>query len=246
MVYRRVKRYAKKQAKRLYGFAKSRYGTSGGMARLVKDVSMLKTAINVEKKYHDRGGTHTPLLSNFSAYSIWDGIAQGTLPDQRIGDQIKVLWAQQRFTFECNSTALAPAQSIQCRVMMVYDKEPRAEAPLTGNQLAPYILQDMTKPITSFYEVDGNAIGDRFKVLKDIRFVIDNVKQKNKFIKLSIPLTKLFPRTKGLRVKFHPDGGSGLHYPDTGRIYTLIMCDDANATSVTSVIDNSRVCYVDN
>lgn len=245
MALRKFKRYARKQAKRLYGFAKKRYGTSGGLARLAKDVAVLKTAVNSEKKYFDRSGTHNPRISTYSAYSLWDNILPGNGTNQRTGDQIKVLWAQQRFTFEVNSTALSPASSIQCRVMLVMDREPRGDTPLTGNQLADFVLHDPANPITSFYETELNAMGDRFKVLRDVRFVIDNIQQKNKYLKMHIPLTKLYPTTKGLRVKYHTADGTN-HYPDTSRLYALIMCDDPNATSITNVTDSSRVCYVDN
>lgn len=115
------KGYVKKQAKRAYNYgkkyAKKRYTTKRGninTAQIIKDVAMLKSVINAEKKYIDTGSLNTvyPLaqlngagISGAQALLPMNAmnISQGNGVSQRSGDSLKVSSMCFKFHVESNS-----------------------------------------------------------------------------------------------------------------------------------------------
>lgn len=247
-VYGTVKKYARKQYKRAYGAVKKRYTGKQGMENLWNDISMLKTAINVEKKYIQ---STSPLGTiGFAAGTVispMDGLTEGTGEDQRIGDQVKFLWTQQRVFLELNASGLTAANSSMIRFIQLIDLEPRGDAILNAGQLSSFVLQNNTTGVNqmmSYYNNNGlNSVGDRFKIIKDFRIKLDNVERKQRYVKLNWDYTKLYPKTKGVRVHYTQDG---TNTPKNVRFYTLVLCDDSNVTPVTQILIDQRSCFVDN
>lgn len=99
MVFRRVKKFVKKTAKRGIRYAKKRYTHKGKpkYGQIVKDVMMLKKMVNVEKKAYDN-----PLFSNWVAQvninatgatilDLTPYISEGAQSNQRNGKSIKLV-----------------------------------------------------------------------------------------------------------------------------------------------------------
>lgn len=255
MAYRKLKRYFRKQAKRAYGWAKNRYGTKGGMRRLAADVSMLKTAMNVEKKYWDRSELVTAdLVWSTGAYvqAPWDGLGVGTGQSARNGDQIKALLTQWRVMLSLLPNTITPANSVFVRFMVVMDTEPRISGVLDGVTLQTALLQygsdTSSQTILSPYrvtQISGLAegfVGQRFKILRDFKVKLDNLTQKEKVLTISIDHTK--SKYKGQRVKYGNITADN-DKPIDNRIY-LVAVTDNNTAGVVSIQSNSRVKFVDN
>lgn len=251
MALRKVKRYVRKQVKRAYGFAKKRYGTKGGIGRMAKDIAMLKTAINVEKKYWDRTQlVASDVLWSTGAFvqSPWDGIAVGTLQNQRLGDQVKALYTSWRVWMTLNNNSVSPAAAFHVRFLVVMDTEPQMAAlPLDGVALQTSLLENIdtaTNTIMSPYRVNGISglntgyPGQRFKILRDFKVRLDNLQNKEKILNINIDHTK--SRYKGQRIKFGLDGNL-----TDNRIYLVAITDNTTA-GYLSMVASSRVQYVDN
>lgn len=245
----RVKKYVKKQAKRLYGYAKKRYVPNGriDVVRIAKDLNEVRKAINVEKKYKTEY-INTQLGIGATAPGIWaplNGLAQSASPTGRIGDQVKFLWMSARMVWECNSSLTTNAYANMVRILVVHDREPRGDSALSATVLRDYLLEDPSAEggINSFYSNETkNGVGDRFKILRDFKFPIDNIKQKQKAITVNLNFCKMFPKSQGLRVSYGP-GDNNLR---DDQIYILAITNDPNATPVTAVTSATRACYVDN
>lgn len=252
---RKAKRYFRKQAKRAYGAAKKRYLAPGGAGRMARDIAMLKTALNVEKKYWDRTELVTADLRwSTGAYvqSPWDGLGPGTGPSGRNGDQIKALLTSWRVMLSLIPNTITPANSVFVRFLVVMDMEPRISGVLDGVTLQTALLQygadNGAQTILSPYrvtQISGLAegfVGQRFKILRDFKVKLDNLTQKEKVLTISIDHTK--SKYKGQRVKYGniaADDGK----PIDNRLY-LVAVTDNDVASTVSIMSNSRVKFVDN
>lgn len=246
---KKAKAYVKKQARRAGSWAKKRYMGKGGLSNIVKDISLLKTALNVEKKHLTVGGAATSgglTYSNPYAYMPFDDLTNGSGFDQRIGDQVKMLYGSWRIHLELNATAGTTVQrSTMYRIMAVMDMEPRGDAPLTASQLRDELLADTSTArgqIVSYYRLTGQ-VGDRFKIVRDFRVRLDDVTQRQKFVNININFTKMFPGKKGHVVKYDAEND-----PVNTRLYILLLSDDPNAfgTGYTDHFITNRITFVDN
>lgn len=251
MALRKFKRYVRKQAKRAYGFAKKRYGTKGGIKRMAKDIAMLKTAINVEKKYWDRTqlvASDVTWGANAFVQSPWDGLAQGVGTNQRIGDQVKALFTSWRVWMALNNNTVTPAASFHVRFFVVLDTEPNLlQTPLDGATMTTSLLENVdtaTNGIMSPYRVSSIGFlntglpGGRFKIIRDFKVRLDNLQCKERIINININHTK--SRYKGQRIKYGADGNLA-----DSRLYLVAMTDNTTA-GYLSMVASSRVQYVDN
>lgn len=244
-VFKRAKRYFRKQVKRV----KKRYSGPSGMQRLISDVNMLKTAINSERKYWDKEDIVPYSITDLNPVALypWDGLAQGDGEQQRIGDQIKALYTSIRVRMELTSTSTTPANTHTVRVMVIMDNDSRYEQPLLPLSLQPCVLATSATgqlAVISPYvtqQVNGRgSMGERWKVLRDFKVTLDNVKSKQKNLTININHTKFSSKHKGQIVKY--DSASE-RYPN-GRMYVLFLTDNAVADNVM-MYAYSRVCYVD-
>lgn len=121
------KKYAKKTTKKAVGFAKKRYTTRTGGARvnaLAKDIYTIKRSLNVEHKHLDYHiGSSGSIVSQRPTKDTPLVIAlntpiRGTAYDNRIGNQIRVthMTAKYQFTFHNNSD-LTQRQNVRARII---------------------------------------------------------------------------------------------------------------------------------
>jgi len=112
-----VKKYAKKQGKRAYKYAKKRYVKRGApnMKNIIADVKMLKHLVNVEKKRYDISISNTaPVSLTFSAAEgYYAAIVQptpieGAGNNERIGNSIKLVSAMMNLRFSQQANTVNP------------------------------------------------------------------------------------------------------------------------------------------
>ena len=118
MVYRRMKKYAKKQAKRFGRYLKKRYVKRGGLrfGRIARDVKMLKHIINSEKKQTEFtttsqlvgqwGGTGSQ--SGHNNFDIIPAIFKGVEYNNRIGNSIKLVGAHFKLQLRTQNAVVNP------------------------------------------------------------------------------------------------------------------------------------------
>lgn len=250
MAFKRARKYVRKQAKRLYNAAKGRYWNPRGMATLMSDVAMLKTAVNSERKYYDRQDIIPLAPTDVAPFRLvpWDGLALGTSPVQRVGDQVKGLYTNIRMFCELQGTTLTPGNSVWCRVLLIMDKDSRYDNPLSALTLREAVLADSStgptqiiSPYETQQEVGEGSMGERWKVIRDVRFRLDNVQQKTKMLNLSINHTRFSVRRKGQVVKYDSAASNNTN----SRLYVLFLTENGSADNVL-VTSYSRFCYVDN
>lgn len=246
---KKAKSYIKKQARRAWQGAKKRYTGKQGIANIVKDISMLKTALNTEKKYYNVAstpGSGNLVAANAYIYSPFDAMAQGLAEDQRLGIQVKALWSSMRLHFELNgNTGTTVQRSTMLRIIAFMDLEPRGEGVQPALTMRNNLLSSIANPrdvILSYYRTDG-FVGDRYKILRDFRIRLDDVGQRQKIVNLNFNFTKMRPKTKGLRVKY--DAANELN---DDRLYILVLSDDASVagSGFVDFTTQIRTCYVDN
>lgn len=111
------KKYAKKQGKRAYKYAKKRYVKNGGpnVTNIYKDVQMLKHLVNVEKKRFDVTLTNTAAVSlSFSGASgTYSAIVSPAPPEgvgnnERVGNSLKLVSAMINLRFSQQVSAINP------------------------------------------------------------------------------------------------------------------------------------------
>lgn len=230
---------------------KDRYGTEGGLARLAGDVAVLKTAVNSERKYWDRVSLVQSTLSSTAPIILavpWDDLTEGSGPQQRNGDQVKVLWTTFKCIFTNALTSSGAGSAIRVRVMAILDTEPRGNNPVTAVQLRDAVLQttntgplQMTSPYKTSQTATWGAVGDRWKILSDEVFTIDNVNQKSYCYQVALNHQR--NRNRGLRVKYIPTPDDN---PADDRLYIIAMTDTGTTLEVLVDGEHSRMCFVDN
>lgn len=244
-----LRTYRKKYARRVKKFVKKRYGGRQGLSNIYRDLSMLKTAINSERKYFDQENIipFTPTDANFTSLVPWDGLTQGSGEQQRVGDQVKALYTLFRARFELNTTSTTVANTHTVRVMVVVDKDSRYEAPVTGATVAQGVLQTIASgplQLISPYKVDQavalGSMGERWKVLRDFKITLDNVKQKQKNIEILINYKNYSPKRHGQVIRYDSANNQTVN----PRMYILFLTDNG-VTDGILVNAYSRLCYVD-
>jgi len=232
MAWRKTVRTIRRANKRSIKRFRKRYGGVQGLANLYRDVSMLKTAVNSETKYHDKYALVSHDLTDLNPLSLnpFDGLPQGSGEQQRIGDQVKGLLTRIRLHVELNTTSTTIANTSFLRVMVVMDKHSRFDATiLPGATMAGYVLADtstgvqqMISPYRTQVAQGVGAMGDRFKVLRDFRVSIDNVKQKSRLIDIVINHKKYSPKKHGQIIRYD----SFTEQACSPRMYVLVLTDN--------------------
>jgi hypothetical protein len=126
------------------------YGAAA--SQLGKDVKWLMSVVNVEDKYLDT--TSSAASSSSWQYVLCNAISQGVTPSTRIGQSIKCVGIELRYTILC-ATASTAFQTV--RLMLFVDKQPNAANPGATDVYGAGVLL----PRTVGYL-------DRFKVIHEI------------------------------------------------------------------------------
>lgn len=251
-MFTRRSRPFRRYARRVKRFVKKRYGTAGlgAIPGILRDVNMLKTAVNSERKYHDKF-EYIPISVTDAAPLLidsWGGLTEGTGEQQRIGDQIKALYTTFKVRMELNSTSTTVANTHFIRCLVIADFDTRYEAPLAATTLASYVLADMSTgqmqlvaPYNVQQRIAEGSMGERFKVLRDFRIRLDNVQSKQNIIDVTIDHKKFSQKRKGQVVRYNSTGTA--NYPNP-RLYMLCLTDNGTVDAVQAYT-YSRLCFVD-
>lgn len=224
MVWRRTKRYFRKQAKRAYNAAKKRYATPGGIGRLAKDVSMLKGLVNTEFKALENTATYSPILGTPTIIDV-SSVAAGTGVGQRTGNSIRVKSHQANFRLERNPGAPTNAMST-IRISMVLDTEPQVGTPVETD------IWKSTEPtaLRNFESLHSR----RFKVLMTRQLVLDGVQERCKLMRIY----------KRLNFIARFSGNTAATYSNN-RLFMIIQTDNPTAVDLSVVMD-WRTRFIDN
>lgn len=256
MVFRRFRKGARKAGRYVRRWAKKRYGTPGGIGRLVKDVQMLKTAVNSERKYYDRVDTADAIKSSAPyAHHAFDGLQMGNSEITRTGDQIKALYTTYRLHIENITDPTAEAGNpagnrIMVRVIAFLDTSSRYESATAAATIQTHILEKtadarqlMLSPYKVSHTIGAGSVGDRYKILRDKVFTLDLEDKTQRMIKMNFSWTR--NRYKGMRIKYEEVSGGSVAQPDP-RMYFMILTDCNLANTVLRTHLYSRTCFVDN
>lgn len=222
-----------------------------------KAIGAIRTGMNVERKFWDRLSlVMTTNLTSANPIMLalpWDGLSKSLDASGRVGDQIKALYTTYRARFDFAPTGLSDSATAVIRIICVLDTEPRLGSSLSAATLRDSILQHVaTGPlqVTSPYKVTaggsatgGGYVGQRYKILRDFRFTLDNVAQKQKMIKINI--NHMLNKYRGFRVKYSDDPALA-DVPSDNRLYIFACTDHPTSGDITIDGDSSRVCFVDN
>lgn len=251
MVIKRYRKFVKRTRK---GIRRANKTALKGVWTAIK---ALRTGMNVERKFWDRVSlvTTTNLTSGNPAMLAlpWDGLSKSLDASGRVGDQIKALYTTYRVRFDFAPTGLSDSATAVIRILCVLDTEPRLGSSLSPITLRDAVLQHVsTGPlqVTSPYKVTaggsatgGGYVGQRYKVLRDFRFTLDNVAQKQKLVKINI--NHMRNKYRGFRVKYSDDPALS-DVPSDNRLYIFAVTDHPTSGDITYDGDSSRVCFVDN
>ncbi len=194
------------------------YGAAG--TQLMKDVRYLMSVINVEDKYVDNNATAT--LSGAWQISLLNGLLQGTNSSQRMGQSVKVIGVEFRYTLANNAAATLP---VNVRVVLARDKQANTAAP-TFTNIYPV---DVTAPRVVGYL-------ERFTLDVEECTTLDNVG------------TQGIYRSHVFRDQWHIQFNSGnagtIADIVTNSYYIGYVCDAT--INFPSITYTCRVIYVDN
>lgn len=249
MVFRRYRKFVKRTRK---GIVRANRTALKGVWTAIK---ALRTAQNSERKYWDRVSLIQSTVSNtvpFILATPWDGLTKALDANGRLGDTIKALYTTFKCRFDFAPVGLNDGATAMIRIIAIVDTEPRVSSTLTPTQLRDAVLQvTSTGPmqINSPYKVtlsgtanSGGYVGQRYRILKDFTFRLDNVSQKQKQLKLS--LNHMKNKMRGIRVKYADADAND--WPSDNRLYILAVTDHPTANDILIDGEYSRVCYVDN
>jgi hypothetical protein len=222
---------------------KKRYGGKGGMANIVKDISLLKSLLNVENKHIDTiAGFQTVVTTTSLVYGI-GAVAQGSASNQRTGDSIKIdrMDLIMKYFYSTGTAATSASIDQRFRYFVVrYLKTPSSSGTSAFN-INDLLNQDSGTNYTA-QSLSNTDLSEDFVILKEglVHIVLPNVPASSAsstaMVELSIPC--------------------GFHQTYTGSANTTIvdnMCfvvvvaDNAiNIGGISGLYISSRMWYIDN
>lgn len=228
---------------------KGRYFKGSGFSRpkvgqILRDVSMLKTMVNAEKKRYDIaiGGTPIGQLNgavNSGMYvtDITPIPAQGTSSVTRNGNSIRVHSGYFRFQMWHQSATVAPVRGeiLFVRVNGQSTASPNTFATQMFN-LNPFVLNAGSPAIVDLNSDFNPDYFRTFKVLKRKRFYVPM----DTYSGVTVIKTFAVPfKFRKHHVRFSADGSTGIA---TGQILMIIRCDNGNiSTTTASTLNNVPV-----
>lgn len=193
----RFKKYAKKQAKRIYGYAKKRYAPAGRLdvGKIASDVMKLKGIINSELKAKDVSQTDVSLATLGAQWNIYllNGLTaqDGDTTGERHGMSVRFKSLQIKGRAHMISESSTSAKRV--RMVIFIDKEPLVTG-LTNTPPVTDLLNNSTISggyVNSLRKWDG-LNQKRFTVLYDrvLTFDDDYPERQFKFYKKLNMVTK--------------------------------------------------------
>lgn len=159
-ILKTVKKYAKKATKatgKRYGISYGRRGlrmSKSSLSRIDRDVQMIKSRLNVEKKFHDSSITTASVGQSdgsatgggFYALDITPQMSQGVGETQRVGNSLKLTGYHQKLQFAGQANCYSDRRM---KIMLVRTQ---------SNDTASVILDDLfdPNPLTGYRDYHSN------------------------------------------------------------------------------------------
>lgn len=214
-------------AKYPYKFAARRYSTRKRFdpIKLAKDVAVLQSLINVEKKFIDTTATYAmdTASSATQTLTLLNGLAQGDGSTNRDGNSIKMTSLEVDGYVSLNSLQT----NDYIRVAIVMDMQANAAAPVFTD------IYESSVPV-SLAKRNKNTV-DRFIVLKEWDFTLTTAGK-------AIQKFEAFKKMQQ-HVKFNGTGAT-IASLYTGAIY--LVANGSVGSNTSSITFNSRIRFVDN
>jgi len=194
---------------------------AGAANQLVKDVAMLKRAINSETKHHDLDISATPTQAGFIGTLF--APSQGVGASQRVGDQVKVTG------LHLDAEAFADPGGVAGVVRFIIFIQKEYDSTLTGAQLLEF--RSGLAPLNPFCPINWENRGD-IKIIADKLVDLDAQGGLSVMFKTKRKLSEI--------CRFEP----GSTVPTKSAIRYCLMTDvTANVPAFRGVM---RITYVDN
>lgn len=227
------RKYARKQIKRGYRFVRNRYA-KGGVGQAMKDIAMLKSVVNVERKFVDS----TVLYSDGATELDWNGaillttgVGQGAAENQRNGNSIKATGIDTMIDMRGTTSAANGVTKLRC--ILFIDTENQDTNPAVTDVLESTYVG--TSTVCS--SMKNDLTRKRFRILHDRTYTLDQ----NNVLARTIRVYKKLHH----HIKY-----SGANSTDQreGQVYWLFISDQdpASAGSTPTVRPVSRFRYIDN
>lgn len=201
---------------------KKRYYRKGhlNVGKIVSDVKYLKDVVNVERKTFDTN-VATAFSSTVTTQCL-NLIAQGNDYNNRQGNSIKASGLS--YNIYINKANATNAYD-RCRLILFIDKKGEGATPAITDLLES----------NSFYSLKNHTNRDRFKIIKDMRFSLDNSNNLSRTLKGFIRLKQ--------HIKYQNTTGA-IGSTDTNQIWLFYLSDNAANGPVTAM--NFRLRFIDN
>lgn len=241
-----IGKWAKRKSAQATKAVGKRYGVSYGrrgvrfsknsMSKIAKDVMMIKSQLNVEKKYVDNVELENVNVGQVSQNSpgyvatfTSPVIPQGTGESERVGNSVKMTGAVFKMNFIKQSNGVGPRR---LKVMIIRSLDPG----LLPSAVADRLLD--VNPLTGVRDFHSNL---DYTQLKDGRLKI--IASKNVYLGANsteseeVQERATAVKTIALKMnevtRFENDAGT---ISENVRYITLILCDNGNASATTSTI----------
>lgn len=151
-------------------------------------------------------------------YQLLNGMPLGTQIDQRIGERIRMkhIWIDLLLSIDPNTLPLV-VQSRQCRVMLIYDKQPNSAVPTTGQLFWNSTGGQM------FFSPLNPAGEERFTILFDKHYRL-GVEGGATDVAVEFPI-KINRKLRDLKTVYNAATTGTVTDINTGSLYLVLTCD---------------------
>jgi len=232
-----IKKYVKKQARRVGRYAKKRYFKGKGysnpkLGTMMRDINTLKAMVNAEKKNVDVVDTsvinfagNNGVDSGGAVVILHPGIPQGVGEDQRIGDSIKAHSAMVQF--EVFNNGPLTIQDTKYSIYIV--RQPVNPISGTANVLASFLEPN---PFSGVVDYNSNRNYENFKDWVVIKKVNGTLRQNDNDGASQVRKNQ---HKIPLKLNFHMRYSKGTNSLIANPIYAILVADSGN-TATTNLI----------
>lgn len=232
---------ATKSAGKRYGMSYGRKGfrmSKNSLSKVAKDVMMIKSQLNVEKKYVDtaevvKGSVGQVKINDqgFLALDLTPTITQGVAESQRVGNSIKATGMVLKMNAIKQDHAGGPRR---LRVVLVRSTDPQLGQNSIANKL--FDVNPLSGVVDYHSNFDYTQISDaRLRVLREVKLYLGNNNDNSTNANPAEVTTAT--RTIALKLndvlRFQTNGAGE---PENIKYYAIILCDNGNSSPTLSTL----------
>jgi hypothetical protein len=214
-----VSRRFRRRGKNKFGKRGQIYGAAANQIR--KDIGYLFSVLNVEDKYRDISSGSVTLSAAWQG-ALLNGLSQGTTPSTRIGQSVKTVGLEFRWTVYINASSTL-GQTF--RIVIFTDKFANNTAPTFTDV---YTASPISPRVVAFLE--------RFHVLYEIRSTLSPDGQEVR--------VDDYIRPQQWHVKFNTANNGTIADITSNSLYVIYISDQS--ANFPTLVYESRFIYVDN